>query len=49
MPFSRLIAGKLQLPRPGRAGGVVTLALAILRVSFIPLFLMCNANPNEER
>ena len=35
----------IQWPKPGRFGMFFILFLVILRLAFIPLFLLCNANP----
>lgn len=45
--LGRLIAEKAQWPRPGKMGMIIVFVLSILRFVFIPLFLMCNANPTN--
>jgi len=45
--IGRFLAGLIQWPRPGKLGGVLTLFFSILRVCFIPLFLICNAAPEH--
>lgn len=43
----RLLAGLLKVPGPGRVGPWLTLTFALLRLAFIPLFLICNVMPEE--
>lgn len=43
----RFLAGLIQLPKPGKVGGYITLALSISRAVFIPLFLLCNVRPQD--
>jgi len=40
--FGRFLAGKIQWPSPGKSGAWITLGMAIARIVFIPLFLICN-------
>lgn len=43
----RFLAGLIQWPRPGKAGAMIILILAIARFVFIPLFLLCNVRPSD--
>ena len=47
--FGRFLAGLSNRLFEGRWGRWVCLTLAIVRVIFIPLFLMCNALPSPDR
>ena len=47
--FGRFLAGLSNRLFKGRWGRWVCLTLAIVRVVFIPLFLMCNALPSPDR
>jgi len=46
--FGRMLAGKIQWPRPGKMGGWLTLLMAVLRFVFVPLFLVCNIERGED-
>jgi equilibrative nucleoside transporter 1/2/3 len=45
--LGRFLAGLIQWPRPGRVGAILTLTFSILRICFIPLFVICNAMPGN--
>ena len=41
------IATRIQYPKPTKRGQVMLLVLSILRIVFIPLFILCNASPSN--
>jgi len=43
----RFLAGFIQWPKPSKLGAVLTLTFSLLRVVFIPLFVLCNAIPDK--
>ena len=43
----RILQSVVQLPRATVTGGWVVLAMATARLSFLPLFLLCNASPKN--
>jgi len=43
----RTLAELIRWPRPGKLGMWITFFVSVLRLSFIPLFLICNAVPND--
>jgi len=45
--MGRQLAGWVQLPKPGKKESVLVLALSLLRIGFLPLFLLCNLSPGE--
>ena len=45
--IGRTLAGLIKLPKATNLGGGFILALAFLRLGFIPAFLFCNAAPNS--
>ena len=45
--LGRIIAERLQWPKPGRMGMIIVFVLTLLRVVFVPLFLFCNASPGN--
>jgi len=45
--IGRILAERLTWPRPGKVGAAIVLASSLLRFAFIPLFLMCNVNPQK--
>ncbi len=48
--LGRISAGWAAFPNEKtRAGGLITLALTILRAAFIPFFIFCNASPMNRR
>ena len=47
--LGRILAERLQWPRPGRLGATIMFVLCLLRFAFIPLFMLCNVNPSEHR
>ena len=45
--LGRFMAEMIQWPKPGRFGMWFVFVLSILRIGFVPLFLFCNANPDN--
>jgi equilibrative nucleoside transporter 1/2/3 len=45
--LGRFLAGLIQLPKPGKSGGIITLVLAVARFVFLPLFVLCNIERDE--
>jgi len=45
--LGRFAAEKVAWPGPGRVGMAVTFVASLLRIVFIPLFIFCNADPNN--
>ena len=45
--LGRFAAEKVAWPGPGRVGMAVTFTASLLRVLFVPLFIFCNADPNN--
>jgi len=45
--LGRFAAEKLAWPGPGRTGMALVFGASLLRVAFIPLFLFCNADPDN--
>jgi len=45
--LGRFLAGLIQWPKPGKIGGIITLVLAVARFVFIPLFVLCNIERDE--
>ena len=45
--IGRTIANALKLPDRSKRGKLVVLALSLLRAGFIPLFIFCNAAPEQ--
>jgi len=45
--LGRFLAGIIQWPKPNKIGAVLTLLFSILRICFIPLFVVCNAIPDK--
>ena len=44
--LGRMMASIVKWPNPTRNGSLIILAISMLRLAFIPLFLLCNAAPN---
>jgi len=44
--LGRQIAEWVQWPKPGKKESVIVLAFSLLRLMFLPLFLMCNLSPD---
>jgi equilibrative nucleoside transporter 1/2/3 len=45
--LGRQTAEWVQWPKPGKKESVIVLALSLLRIGFLPLFLLCNLSPGE--
>eukprot|EP00088_Acartia_fossae_P026451 TRINITY_DN2728_c0_g1_i3.p1 TRINITY_DN2728_c0_g1~~TRINITY_DN2728_c0_g1_i3.p1 ORF type:complete len:453 (+),score=98.00 TRINITY_DN2728_c0_g1_i3:47-1360(+) len=45
--LGRQMAEWIQWPKPGRKESVFVLALSLLRIAFLPLFLLCNLAPES--
>jgi len=45
--LGRQAAGWVQWPKPGKRESVLTLAMSLLRIGFLPLFLLCNLSPGQ--
>jgi len=43
----RFLAGLVQWPKPGKVGGCICLVLALARFVFVPLFVLCNIERDE--
>ena len=47
--IGRILAGMLKKPRNSPIGGYWVLGMAVVRVAFLPLFMICNAAPYKRR
>jgi len=45
--MGRQTAEWVQWPKPGKKESVLVLAMSLLRIGFLPLFLLCNLSPGE--
>lgn len=45
--LGRFLAGLVQWPKPGKVGGCICLVLALSRFVFVPLFVLCNIERDE--
>ena len=41
------IATRIQYPKPTKRGQIMLLLFSIMRIVFIPLFILCNASPSN--
>ena len=45
--LGKVIATRLQWPKPNKSGQVILLTMSVVRIIFIPLFMYCNAAPSN--
>ena len=43
----RMLASIIKWPQATHGGSIIILAISLVRIAFIPLFLLCNAAPNS--